>query len=143
MSKQINNTGLADKPVIKSSANQADSTDERVLVLAVSNRNDKVVITPFDLESEGDDQTPLSEAEQQLFEKSHAEFTEHKESCEKGLNALLTMFSRRLPREKFASFQNYCFALHDMGISEEKLAQLKLKANRLRLSGFRCQKGGA
>ncbi len=141
--KAISNTGFADKPVIKSSVNQAARTQEKVLLLTVSNRNGNVVITPFDLENEVDDQTPLSEAERQLFAKSHAEFTQHQGAVENGLKALHTMFAGQLPREKFASFENYCFALHDMGISEEKLAQLKVKANRLRLNGFRSEKGGA
>src|ERR1019366_4745537 len=98
--KTISNTGLADKPVIKPSANHTASTEEKVLVLAVTSRNGKVVITPFDMENEVDDQNPLSDAERQLFEKSHAEFTENKGSCEKALQALLTMFSGQLPREK-------------------------------------------
>ena len=63
------------------------------------------------------------------------------QAVEKGLKALHTIFAGRLPREKFASFENYCFALHNMGISEEKLTQLKVKANRLRLNGAGCQKG--
>jgi hypothetical protein len=140
--RTLTNQGLADKPVIKVSANQTASTDEKVLLLAVTTRNGITVITPLDLESEGDDQTPLSQDEQRLFRENHAAFTQYQEGCEKGLKALHTIFAGRLPREKFASFENYCFALHNMGISEEKLTQLKVKANRLRLNGAGCQKGG-
>ena len=140
--KILTNQRHADEPVVKSSANQTANTDEKVLLLAVTTRNGKIVITPLDLEFEGDDQTPLTGEEQRLFKKCHAEFTEHQQGVEEGLKALHTMFAGQLPREKFSSFENYCFALHDMGISEEKLAQLKVKANRLQLNGLRCQKGG-
>ena len=138
----ISNTGLADKPMIKSSTNHTASTEEKVLLLAVTTRNDKLIITPLDLESEGDDQTPLSETEQRLFKKAHADFTQHQGDVEKGLQALHSIFAGRLYREKFSHFEAFCFALNDMGISEQKLAQLKIKANRLRLNGARCQKGG-
>ena len=140
--KTISNTGIADKPAIRPSANQTASTEEKVLVLAVTTRNGKVVITPLDLESEGDDQTPLSAEELRLFKENHAAFTQYQEGCEKGLKALHTIFAGRLPREKFASFENYCFALHDMSISEDKLDKLKVKANRLRLNGVRRKEGG-
>ena len=138
----MTNTGFADKPVIKSSASQTASTEEKVLLLAVTTRNGNTVITPLDLEPDGDDQTPLSEEEQRLFKKCHADFMQYQDGCEKGLQALYTMFAGQLPREKFANFENYCFALHDMGISEEKLTQLKVKANRLRLNGVRRKEGG-
>lgn len=141
--KTISHTGLADKPVIKPSANQTASLENKVLLLAVTNRNGEFAISPLDLESEVDNQTPLTEAERQLFEKSHAEFTQHKGGVEKGLKALHAMFAGQLPREKFANFENYCFATYDLGISEERLAELKGKANRLRLNGFQCAKGGA
>ena len=140
--KTISNTGIADKPAIRPSANQTASTEEKVLVLAVTTRNGKVVITPLDLESEGDDQTPLSAEELRLFKENHAAFTQYQEAVEKGLKALHTIFAGRLPREKFASFENYCFALHDMSISEDKLDKLKVKANRLRLNGVRRKEGG-
>ena len=140
--RTISNTGPADKPVIKPSANQTASTKEKVLLLAVSTQNGKVVIAPLDLESEGDDQTPLSAEELRLFKDNHAAFTQYQEDVEKGLKALHSIFAGRLPREKFASFENYCFALHNLSLPEDKLTELKLKANRIRLNGFRCQKGG-
>jgi hypothetical protein len=140
--KTLTNQKHADEPVIKSPANHTASTDAKVLLLAVSTRNGKLVISPLDLESEGDNQTPLSESEQQLFKENHAAFTKYQEGFEKGLNALHTIFAGRLPREKFASFENYCFALHDMSISEDKLTQLKVKANRLRLNGVRRKEVG-
>jgi hypothetical protein len=140
--KTIINTGLADKPVVKVSANQTASTDEKVLLLAITTRNGTLIITPLDLESEGDDQTPLSEEDRRLFKEHHAAFTQYQEAVEKGLKALHATFARRLPREKFANFENYCFALHNMGISEEKLTQLKVKANRLRITGVWRKEGG-
>jgi|SRR5208282_3208733 len=136
--KTTTNTALADEPVMKSSANHTSSSEEKVLLLAVSTRNGTVVISPLDLESEGDDQTPLTEAEQQLFKKSYADFTQHQEAGEKALLALRTMFAGQLPRDKFASFEKFCFALCGMSLPEDKLTQLKVKANRLRLNGARC-----
>ncbi len=131
----ISNTGLADEPTIKSSTNQTASSNDKVLLLAVSISNDKVVITPLDLEFEVDDQTSLSAAEHLLFKKLHAEFVQHQESVEKGLKALHAIFAARMPREKFASFENYCFALHGMALTEDKLTKLRAKASRLRLQG--------
>jgi hypothetical protein len=140
--KTINNTGIADKPVIKPSANQTASTEEKILLLAVTTRNGNNVITPLDLESEGDDQTPLSGEEQRLFKENHAAFAEHQQEFELGLKALHTIFAGRLYRERFANFETFCFALCGLSLPEDKLTQLKVKANRLRLNGVRRKEGG-
>jgi hypothetical protein len=118
---------------MKRTASEAAGPEEKVLLLAVSIRDGKAIITPLDLESEGDDQTPLSEQEQQLFKQCQADFSQCREAFERGLRALYGIFAGRLCRDKFAIFENFCFALHDLGISKEKLTQLYKKASRLRI----------
>ena len=117
----------------KTVGNATGETNEKVLLLAVGLREGNIVITPFDHEHDHDDQSALSEQEQQLFKKCQADFAQHQAAFETGLKALYTMFAWSLPRERFACFENYCFALHDMALPNDKLEKLKAKVNRLKL----------
>ncbi|MEI8290584.1 MAG: hypothetical protein WCH99_14030 [Verrucomicrobiota bacterium] len=89
-------------------------SDEKLMVLAVGFVDGEVVITPLDVEHEQDDQTPLSTAEQSERTKAKVEFAAYQPDMRKALGALFKMFSGRLYRESFRSFENFCFALHGM-----------------------------
>ena len=89
-------------------------SDEKLMVLAVGFVDGEVVITPLDVEHEQDDQTPLSTAEQSERTKAKVEFAAYQPDMRKALEALYKMFSGRLYRESFRSFENFCFALHGM-----------------------------
>jgi hypothetical protein len=122
-------TSPTDEPSKKSSANHPAATNDKVMVLAVGLLDGKFAITPFDLEFETDDQSPLSKAEHTLFKRSQAKFDQHRHGLEQALQALHPIFAERLYREKFASFEKYCFALQGMALPEDKLNKLKAKAN--------------
>jgi hypothetical protein len=132
MSKdEIKNTGPTDEPSKQKPANQPAGTSDKVLVLAVGVVDGKPVITPFDLEFATDDQTPLSKAEFTLFKKSQAQFEQHRHGLEQALQALHPIFAERLHREKFATFEKYCFALLGMALPEDQMNKLKAKANKI------------
>ena len=127
----INSTGPADEPCKQSSANLPAAISDKVMLLAVGLVNGKLAITPLDLEFEADDQNPLSKAEHTLFKRSQAKFEQYRHGLEQGLQALHPIFAGRLYREKFASFEKYCFALQGMALPEDKLNKLKAKANKV------------
>ena len=128
---EINNTGPTNEPSKQPSANHPAVISDKVLLLAVGLVEGKIVITPRDLEFETDDQTPLSKAEHTLFKRSQARFEQHRHGVEQGLQALHTIFAERLYREKFSTFEKYCFALLGMALPEDQLNKLKTKATKL------------
>jgi hypothetical protein len=131
MSKDaINSTSPTDKPSKQTPANHPTVTNDKVMLLAVGPVNAKFTITPFDLEFETDDQSPLSKAELTLFKRSQAKFEQNRHGLEQGLQALHPIFAERLYREKFATFEKYCFALLGMTLPEDQMNKLKAKANR-------------
>ena len=127
----IESTSPTDEPSKKSSANHPAATNDKVLVLAIGLLDGHFLITPLHLEFETDDQSPLSKAEQTLFKRSQARFEQHRHGLEQALQALYPIFAERLYREKFASFEKYCFALQGMALPEDKLNKLKAKASRV------------
>ena len=127
----IKNTGPTDEPSRQSSATHPAVTSDKVMVLAVGLVDGKFAITPFDLEFETDDQSPLSKAEHTLFKRSQAKFEQHRHGLEQGLEALHPIFAERLYREKFCTFDKYCFALLGMALPEDKLNKLKAKAHKI------------
>jgi hypothetical protein len=133
-SAEINSTVPTDEPSKQSSANHVAPANDKVLLLAVGLVDGKLVITPRDLEFETDDQNPLSKTEQNLLKKSQATFDQHRHGFEQALQALLIIFAGRLHREKFSGFEQYCFALHGLSLSQKKLAELKAKASKLSLT---------
>lgn len=126
----INSTVPTDEPSKQSSANPPAATSDKVMLLAVGLVNGKFAITPLDLEFETDDQSPLSKAEHTLFKRSQARFEQHRHGLEQGLQALHPIFAGRLYREKFATFEKYCFALLGMTLPQDRLNKLKAKANK-------------
>jgi hypothetical protein len=66
-----------------------------------------------------------------MFKRSQVRFEQHRSAVEQGLQALLPIFAGRLYREKFSSFEKYCFALLGMALPEDKLTKLKAKANKV------------
>ena len=89
-------------------------TDEKLMVLAIGLEDDAVVITPLDIEHENDDQSSLSQNEQKERTQMKVEFAAYQPDMQRGLRALHKMFSGRLYRESFRTFENFCFALHGM-----------------------------
>jgi hypothetical protein len=127
---ETTNTGPTDKPSKQSSTKKTTPTNAKVLVLAVSLVDGKYTITPFDFEFEKDEQTPLSKAELTLFKRNQAKFEQHRHGLEQALQALHPIFAGRLHREKFASFEKYCFSLLGLALPEDQMNKLKAKANK-------------
>jgi hypothetical protein len=128
---EINSTSPTDEPSKQSSTKKPAATNDKLLVLAVGLLNGRFAITPLDLEFEKDDQRPLTKAEQTLFKRSQAKFEQHRHGLEQCLQGLYPIFAGGLYREKFATFEKYCFALQGMALPEDQLNKLKAKANQL------------
>ena len=105
--EDIETTGPTDEPGKQSSTNPPAPANGKVFVLAVVMVDGKAGITPFDVEFEADDQTPLSKTEQSLFKKTQAKFEQNRHGFEQALQALHIIFAGRLYREKFASLDQY------------------------------------
>jgi hypothetical protein len=132
MSKDaINSTSPTDKRSKRLSKTTPTATSDKLLVLAVGLVDEKYAITPFDVEHETDDQSPLSKAELTLLNQSQAKFKQHRNGLEQSLQALHPIFAGRLYREKFATFEKYCFALLGMALPEDQMNRLKAKANKV------------
>jgi hypothetical protein len=127
----IKSTSPADETSKQSSTKHPAATNDKVMVLAVGLVDGKVVITPIDLEHATDDQSPLSKAEITLFKRSQAKFEQYRNGLEQALQALYPIFAERLYREKFSSFEKFCFALQNMALPEDQMNKLKAKANKI------------
>lgn len=93
---------------------QSKVQDQKIMVLAIFRGKDgQLVIAPFDEEHDTDDLTPMTEdqlAERKLFDQT---FCSVQGGMMKALGALYDIFSRRLYRNQFRFFENFCFAMYD------------------------------
>ena len=88
--------------------------DQKLMVLAVCRgRNGQMVITPIDVEHDTDDLTPMANDEMAARKKSDQVFSSAQQDMMKALGALYEIFSRRLYRNQFRTFENFCFAMYD------------------------------
>lgn len=132
MTKQIIEAGTSQTtPAAAPAAELSDKatpTTSKIMVLAVhQDETGKIVLTPIDIGHETNDQSDLS-----LEETSHGsnllnEYRKNEEQMKEGLVALFHIFNRRLHREKFRTFENFCFAIFGTHRISDAVA-LKAKA---------------
>ena len=92
---------------------QAKVKAQKIMVLAICRGQDgQIVITPIDEEHDTADLTPMTEdqlAERKLLDQT---FCSAQGGMMKALGALYDIFSRRLYRNQFRIFENFCFAMY-------------------------------
>jgi hypothetical protein len=129
MSKPINEAGTSQ------TAPGATDIAERskIMVLAVHyDTAGKLVITPIDVEHEQDDQRDLTPSEVETGANMLVTCRENEEVMKNTLAALYTLFYQRLYREKFRSFENFCFAVFGTHRIEDTIAtKAKARVNEL------------
>src|ERR1039458_3208094 len=88
----------------------------KIMVLAVHlDAAGEIVITPIDVEHDDDDQRDLSVLEKATKKNLHDDYAANDGPMKKALGALYRMFDQRLYRESFRTFENFCFALYEIG----------------------------
>ena len=104
----------------------------KVMVLAVHQDADgKLLLTPIDVEHVSDDQRDLSPAEMTTGANALVAYRKNEDAMKLAFEALYTLFSQRLYREKFRTFENFCFALFGTHrIDDTIAARAKARINR-------------
>jgi hypothetical protein len=91
----------------------AETRDQKLMVVAICRgRDGQMVITPIDVEHETDDLTPMTDEQLAARKRSDQPYNLTQEAMTKALGGLHEVFSRRLYRDQFRTFENYCFALY-------------------------------
>jgi len=114
---------------------QTKVQDQKIMVLAICRGQDgQLVITPIDVEHDTDDLTPMTEnqlAERKLLDQT---FCSAQGAMMKALGALYDIFSRRLYRNQFRIFENFCFAMYDTHrINDVLMKNARARVKKLKL----------
>jgi hypothetical protein len=106
----------------------------KVMVLAVhKDAAGELQITPIDVEHEDDDQSDLTELETAKRKEFRDVCIANDGAMKKALGAMHGIFSQRLYRAQFRSFENYCFALFGMHrIPAETVTKAKARVKKLK-----------
>ncbi len=106
----------------------------KVMVLAVfKDEAGALVITPIDVEHETDDQRDLTDLEATMRKELRETCIANDAPMKKALAALYGIFTQRLYRAQFRSFENYCFALFGMHrIPAEIVTKAKARVKKLK-----------
>jgi hypothetical protein len=109
-------------------------TETKVMVLAVHpDAEGKLVITPIDIEHEQDDQSELSSGETETGANMLVAYRANGAAMNKALEAPHILFDQRLYRERFRTFENFCFALLGTHrIQDATAAKAKARVERLK-----------
>lgn len=110
--------------------------ETKVMVLAVhQDTTGKLVLTPIDVEHEQDDQSELSSSETETGANMLVAYRENEAAMNKALEAIYTLFDQRLYRERFRTFENFCFALLGTHrIEDATAAKAKARVERLKIA---------
>ncbi len=87
--------------------------DQKLMVVAICRgRDGQLVITPIDVEHDADDLTPMTDGQLAARKLSDQAIRSAQGDMMKALGALYEIFSRRLYRNQFRTFENFCFAMY-------------------------------
>jgi uncharacterized protein YifN (PemK superfamily) len=103
------------RPVINGAPLQEASEvrNQKIMVVAICRGQDgQLVITPIDVEHDTDDLTPMTADQMSARKLADQAFNSAQDVMMKALGALHEIFSRRLYRNQFRTFENFCFALY-------------------------------
>ena len=91
----------------------AEAQDQKLMVVAICRgRDGQLVITPIDVEHDTDDLTPMTDDQMAARKLSDQTYRSVQGDMMKALGALYEIFSRRLYRNQFRTFENFCFAMY-------------------------------
>lgn len=91
----------------------AEVQDQKLMVVAICRgRDGQVVITPIDVEHDADDLTPMTDSQMAARKLSDQTFRSAQGDMMNALGALYEIFSCRLYRNQFRTFENFCFAMY-------------------------------
>ena len=83
-----------------------------MVVAICRGRDGQLVITPIDVEHDADDLTPMTDGQLAARKLSDQAIRSAQGDMMKALGALYEIFSRRLYRNQFRTFENFCFAMY-------------------------------
>jgi hypothetical protein len=130
----MNNTTASGKTLTAPST-PADVQETKLMVIAICRgQNGQLVITPLDVEHDTDDLTPMTDAQTKARKSLDEIFRSTQGEMMKALGALYEIFSQRLYRSHFRTFENFCFALygtHRVNDALMKKANARAKALRV------------
>ena len=87
--------------------------NQMLMVVAICRgRDGQMVITPIDVEHDTDDLTPMTDDQMAARKLSDQAYRSGQGDMMKALGALYEIFSRRLYRNQFRTFENFCFAMY-------------------------------
>jgi hypothetical protein len=112
----------------------AGALDQKLMVVAICRgRDGQMVITPIDVEHDTDDLTPMTDDETATRKLSDQAFRSAQADMMKALGALHEIFSHRLYRNQFRTFENFCFALYGTHrINDVLLKKINARAKALK-----------
>ena len=87
--------------------------DQKLMVVAICRgRDGQMVITPIDVEHDTDDLTPMTDEQMAARKLSDQAIRSAQGDMMKAFGALYEIYSRRLYRNQFRTFENFCFAMY-------------------------------
>ena len=106
---------------------------KKTMVLAVHrNERDEIVLTPIDVEHDHDDQSSLSEAEVTLKRNLFGKYLTDEDAMKRCLGVLYDVFEKRLYREQFRNFENWCFSMYGMyRVGDTLAAKARVRVKKL------------
>jgi len=112
----------------------AEIQNQKLMIVAICPDQDgQMLITPIDVEHEIDDLTPMTDDQLAERKLSDETFCSAQGGMMKALGALYGIFSRRLYRNQFRTFENFCFAMYGTHrINDVLMKKVKARAKALR-----------
>jgi len=111
-----------------------EAQNQKLMVVAICRgRDGQMVITPIDVEHDTDDLTPMTDDQMAARKLSEQTYRSVQGDMMKALDALYEMFSRRLYRNQFRNFENFCFVMYGTHrINEVLMKKVNARANALK-----------
>lgn len=112
----------------------AEVQNQKLMVVAICRgRDGQVVITPIDVEHDADDLTPMTDSQMAARKLSDQTFRSAQGDMMKALGALYEIFSHRLYRNQFRTFENFCFAMYGTHrINDALMKKVNVRAKALK-----------
>ena len=111
-----------------------ETTNQKLLVVAICRgRDGQMLITPIDVEHATDDLTPMTDEQLAARKVSDQAIRSAQGDMMKALGELYEIFSRRLYRNQFRTFENFCFAMYGTHrINDALMKQVNARAKALK-----------
>ena len=112
----------------------AELPNQKLMVFAICRGQDgQLVMTPIDVEHDADDLTPMTGEQLAARKFSDQTIRAAQGDMLKALGALYEIFSHRLYRNQFRTFENFCFVMYGTHrINDELMKKVKARTNALK-----------